>query len=214
MAKWYPSSLIADIRGRLRNDVYTYYRGVHIIRNYNPNPYNPQTERQQEVRGNFSTVASCWWGLPVEIRNLWEKYASMSSSLRTGIGAYYRHNLRLLSASSEYLPPKQTPPHFPDTPQHIQGFTWSFTPGCNCYIQWDEPQSNTEWIVGTYRLNWDYAVGYNIYWKQIMARLSAYGFYLWTHPISTGNEIFIRLESMDEWGRRSPLSHYIKKVVP
>lgn len=214
MAKWYPSSLIADIRGKLRNDVYTYYRGTHIIREYNPSPANPQTERQQLVRGNFSTVASCWWGLETHIREMWEKYASMSSSLRTGIGAFYRHNLRLLDADNPYLTMNETPPFTPGTPEHVQGFTWSFTVACYVLINWDAPQDNDLWILGSYRLNWDYSPDYNIYWKQLPVRLSSWGFQLWTHPVGTGDEIFIKLRSMDTWGRQSPVTHHIKLVVP
>jgi hypothetical protein len=146
---------------------------------------------------------------------MWEKYASMSSSLKTGIGAFYRHNLRLLDADNPYLGMLTAPPFFPSTPHHIEGFNWSFILGGSaCRITWTTPKDWYLYIVGSYRLNWDYSPNYNIYWKQLPVRGSKWGFQDWVHPVNSGDEIFIRLRVLDEQGRLSPVTHFIKKPVP
>lgn len=214
MAKWYPSSLINDIRGKLGNDVYTYYRGTHVIRTYVASPSNPNTSRQQLVRGYFSTVASCWWGLPTHIRNMWEKYASLSAKYKCGTGAFYAHNVRILAAFSCTSWMLTAPPFFPATPHHVEGYDWSFAGASTVRMTWDTPRDPNLWIVPSYRLNWDYSPTYNIYWKQIPVVNSTFGTYDWIHPVPTGTEIFLRLRSMDKQGRVSPITHKIKKVVP
>lgn len=213
MAKITFGAMIADIRGKLRGDVFTIYRGQHIIRTHCANPANPQTVRQQFVRGFWSTVAGCWWGLPDSHQYLWEKFATLKSGLRTGIGAFMRMNMRLLSADHPELIAVSTPPHTPGTPEHVQGYGWSFVGASTARISWDAPQTSQTFVQMYHRLNWDYSPTYNIYWKHTKTVRSDCGQYDWVHPYPIGTDIHIKVKSMDRWGRQSPFTHRIKRVV-
>jgi len=213
MAKITYTAIVSDIRGKLRGDVFTAYRGTHIIRTHCANPANPQTIRQQQVRANWSTTMGCWWHLPTTYQELWEKYGQRKTDTRTGIGAYMQANARLLNADHPELVKVEHPPPTPSTPMAVQNFQWTFITPSTARIQWTLPAVSTTFIQVFHRLNWDYSPTYNIYWAHVITVRSDCGQYDWLHPYPIGTDLFIKLRSLDKWGRTSPYTHKDKKIV-
>jgi hypothetical protein len=63
-----------------------------------------------------------WYSLTSLQKELWNKYASLSSEVMTGFDAYIKLNVRLASADHDDLTAIATPPASPSTPSHIEGF--------------------------------------------------------------------------------------------
>lgn len=214
MAKVTYSALISDIRGRLRQDVFTIFRGTHIIRTYCANPHNPRTARQQFVRGHWSNLSGCWWHLPEAYQFLWNKYGSRKQGTKSGLGAFMQANMRLLAADHPELVRVDHPPPTPSTPMALQNFNWSYAGASLARITWNNPLDSETFVQFFHRLNWDYSPSYNVYWRQTATVRSDCGQYDWLHPYPTGTDLFIRSKTIDKWGRTSPFTHRIKIVVP
>jgi hypothetical protein len=214
MAKITYSAFVSNIRGKLRGDVFTSYRGINILRTHCENPYDPSTARQQIIRGNWSNIAGCWWNLPATYKELWEKYGQTKKDCKTGIGAFMQANMRLLAADNIELTQIDNPPFTPSTPMAVQNFSWDWLTASTARIEWNNPLATTTYIQLFHRLNWDYTPTYNIYWVHVVTTNSDSGYYDWTHPYPTGTDVHIKVRSIDTHGRTSPYTHRIKKVVP
>lgn len=71
--------LSADARGRLADAlVFGIWRGINWARKL-VMPRNPKTPRQQEVRGNLTTVTRTWTRISDSQRALWEAFALLMS---------------------------------------------------------------------------------------------------------------------------------------
>jgi len=214
MAKVTYGAIVSDIRGNIRGNVYTIYRGTHIIRTHCATPYNPNTTRQQQIRTFYTTLLGCWWNLPIAHQELWEKYGQTKKDTRTGIGAFLQSNMRLLAADNNALTQVDHPPQTPSTPTAAAGFTWHFVGASIAQIQWSTPLSTTTYIQALHRLNWDYSPSYNVYWAITKTVASNPGLYNWLHTYPTNTKISLKLKTMDTYGRISPFTHKLSCLVP
>jgi len=185
-----------------------------MYRTHQPNVNQQSTPRQLQIRGYYSQLLSCHWNLPAEYQQLWQKYSEKNTGTRSGIGAYMQANLRLLSADCEGLTQIDHPPPYPHRPPQITGFSWSLVYSTTAHIQWATPLATDHYIQIWHRLNWDYSPSYNVHWAQVATVRADCGQYDWLHPYPIGTDLFIKLRSMDKWGRTSPDTHTIKRVVP
>jgi hypothetical protein len=213
MAKITYTAIVADIKGKLRGDVFTSYRGIKIIRTHCASPNNPSTPRQQICRGYWSALAGCWWNLPATYQQLWEKYGQRNKGSKSGIGAFIQANMRLLSADNPDLIQVDHPPFTPSTPMAVQNFNWDWLTASIARIQWDDPLNSNTYIQFFHRLNWDYTPDYHIYWAHTATVNSYPGYYDWTHPYPTGTDVHIKARTIDAFGRVSPFTQRIKRVV-
>lgn len=75
MARYKPSALFEQFRGKIGNSVFTGNRAGNNLRNYVV-PSNPQTANQVAIRNIFSVVASLWFGLSSAARAAWTAFAN------------------------------------------------------------------------------------------------------------------------------------------
>lgn len=212
MAKILHNAIIADIRGRIRDKVYTTYRGTPITRTYNPNVNQQSTPRQLEIRGYFGQLRTGYWNLPNENQQLWEKYGQRKQDTKCGLGAYIQANIRLLAANHPELIQIDSPPPTPGTPPQIQGFTWSFIDWSTIKITWTAPLVSTHYMQIFHRLEWNYSPEYNLHWAHVATVRSDCGEYIFNHSYPPTTDIYIKLRVLDRWGRIGPYTHTIKEV--
>jgi len=212
MAVWYPSALISDIRGKLGNQVFTFYRGTHVIRTY-VIPAQPNNADQQRCRGNVSDVAGSWAFLTDGEKELWEKYASLAR-IKGGFAAYMRHNVRLAHANHPELHWISHPPLRGGTPRYPRQVQMFFDGSCYIHISWSHPTDTIHFIQPFYRLDYDYSITYHPHWKLIATVRSDAGELVWQQPYGTGTRIHIYLRTLDRWGRVSPRTEAHTLIVP
>lgn len=84
-----------DARGQIaKTQVYSSWRGVSYVRRYTV-PNNPNTTKQQGVRGVFSFLQNAWLFAPPDVRAPWDGYAVGKPLL--GRNAFTKFNGKLLS---------------------------------------------------------------------------------------------------------------------
>jgi hypothetical protein len=66
---------VAAISGKIGGTVFAFNRAGSYARNWKM-PVNPQTSRQQTVRGNLATAAAAWESLTASQRSGWNAYAA------------------------------------------------------------------------------------------------------------------------------------------
>jgi hypothetical protein len=124
----------ADARGRFADAlVLGFWRGIHWARRL-VMPRNPKTPRQEEVRGNLTSVTRTWPRLIDSQRAEWEAFALLMSPIDpltgnqvrwTGIAGFIWTNTVLVDTGQ---PLAFTPPELP-MPSGLPGFALSPGPG-------------------------------------------------------------------------------------
>jgi len=219
------TAFIADVRGRLGDWVWSFNRGTHYKKAYNPKPTQPNTYRQLQCRGYFKDLINYWENLTDVQKSLWNGYGSMHNRILTAQTAYLMLNLNLLSASHADLGCIYTPPPFPATPKYPKGFcVYPISSTANC-INWTDPLNTKDYITCYFRLHRmfcadfpDYGLctttGYRPYWHFVETVRSDIGLVVHTHDWPTGAYLYYKLASIDKYGRQSPRTHEVRITVP
>lgn len=214
MAKWYPGSLIAGISGRLGEDVYYRVGSSHRIRKHVPHVSQPNTPRQMTIRGLLSNQAGRWFTLPNSYKEMWRKYASMSSHYKVAFNAFLGHNMRLLVADHPDLVQIDYPALTPGTPRFCDGFTIIPTNSVTNTISWTAPLNTKDYTQAFYCLDYSYAANYNKHWVMIQTVRSDVGQIVHTHSYAPSVTMYYHCRTIDKIGRISPVTHTIESTVP
>ena len=167
MAKIIFSAIVADMRGRLGGAVYSFARGTHYVKDYQPNVSQPNTPRQCFVRGNFSYYSGIWYGLKPTYKQMWRQYASLTGGRITGYNAFMRHNLRLAAAYHTDFSAVLYPPQTVSTPRFPFGISATPSDSTSNVISWSHPSDDSTYVQAAFIMEWNYASGYNRHWSFI-----------------------------------------------
>lgn len=210
MARWYPGSLIADIRGTLGSHVYSFEKGTHYIKTACFTPYNPNTLRQTYNRNAYSQMIKHWATITETQRTLWNKFGSLQHPAIPGINCFLRYNLRVIDADHTGLTHIHTPPPYPDTPPRIVGFTVAQADDYSMDIEWEAPSSTSYWITAWYRYKWNWQPGYNLHWEFVKTERSSnlHILHIWDDP-PKGQVLAYKLRALSQYGHVSPFTHIL-----
>lgn len=208
MGKIYYSALVNRIGGKVSHSVLSSWKGVNVVKRHNPNPRQPRSEKQQNLRGMLNNLAGEWYALTAVQKDLWNGYCAMSNLPLTGLNAYAMFNQTL----QKYLPGtarKTSPPPSPATPEFALGFTVTPVAAGDFCIIWTSPTLTTIYAISDY-------------WP--MPGLDSVNHPRWTFggtagadatfmdldiDMPTGTIVKFRLRTMDAHGRTSPWSHIL-----
>lgn len=214
MAKIIFSAIVADMRGRLGGAVYSFARGTHYVKDYQPNVSQPNTPRQCFVRGNFSYYSGIWYGLKPTYKQMWRQYASLTGGRITGYNAFMRHNLRLAAAYHTDFSAVLYPPQTVSTPRFPFGISAAPSDSTSNVISWSQPSDDSTYVQAAFIMEWNYASGYNRHWSFIETVKSNVGSITHNHDYEPDDVIYYRLRSIDKKGRVSPYSHSVSLTIP
>lgn len=225
MAKIQLSAIANKITGRVGDFVYYVRNGVQCVRSIAVNPSNPQTARQQLIRGIISDLSSSWVSLNETQQRLWGEFASMTKDLRSGQGAFHRHNYRLRMSDHQALGCIYSPPTVPATPEFPLGFCVTPIDGTHFCFTWTSPINVCLFITGNYKLPSGICCqfptygdcpdpGYSPGDRFIKTERSDQGYLVMTHTWPSGLALKFKVKSIDHWGRISPWSHWLSAAVP
>ena len=220
MAKVQYSCLVNRILGLLGSSIYQRYKGTDYIRT-SPNVWtNPNSYRQQQIRGNFKQMQQAWDSVPLSHQELWHGFASKKGCHYFGHQAYVSLNCNLLNASHADLTCISHPPLRPGTPKHVQGFcAFSMSKFYSCF-SWTKPDSSILYVTGQYRLHRGFCsvnpcfglcptVGYRPSFRFIKTVRSDISNMTLFHDYPINTRLYFKLNSLDKFGRKSPVSHVI-----
>lgn len=214
MATWVPSALTADIRGLLGAQVFSFQRGVHYIKNHNPNPNQPRTAAQRSTQAHLSDLSAWWYHLSHTQQEMWHKFASLQKRPVTGYNAFLSVNLSLYCSGIPNPTRRDHPPLTPNTPTFPTNFNVTPTSPTQNTISWSTPNDAGLYVQTWKSYDWNYFSGYHKMWVIQSATLSTAQSYVHNHDTPTGARIWYRLRSIDLWGRKSPFTHTIKQTIP
>lgn len=121
MAKITFGSFLTDIRGRLRNDIFSRNLGGAYVKNFT-NPSNPQTSRQITVRTYMFDLVSAWAGLTEGQRQAWNDATVNFPRENKTTGRYYLSGLSLyLSLNIALLNIGESANNDPPAPETVEG---------------------------------------------------------------------------------------------
>lgn len=213
--------LINRIRGRVGTDVFSFFRGTTFIKGHPTTINDPNSIRQQLIRSNISALSKLWYDIPDETKRLWNSYATKHKGAATGFNHFVSLNANLLNSCHSDLVYRPAPPPRPGTPAHVRGicvFAMSTTQAC---ISWIKPNSPILFVTARYKLHRGFcarhpsygcccADGYRPSLRYIETVKSNVGYIVVNHDYPPNTRGFIRLNSLDKYGRKSPVSHFIK----
>ena len=221
MARVQYSCLVNRILGLLGSSIYQRYKGTDYIRTSPDVWANPNSYRQQQVRGNFKQMQQAWDSVPPSHQELWHGFASKKGCHYFGHQAYVSLNCNLLNASHSDLTCISHPPLRPGTPKHVSGFcVYSISNSCT-YLSWTKPDSSILYVTGHYRLHRGFCsinpcfglcptVGYRPSFRFIKTVRSDFLFMLHSHEYPNNTRLYYRLNTLDKFGRKSPISHTLR----
>jgi len=220
----YPA-YINRIYGLLGNVIYQTYKGTDYTRISPDSWANPNTSRQQQVRANLSQMVTAWDSLAPSHKELWNSFAFFKGCHHFGHQSYTSLNCNLLNASHADLICISHPPLRPGTPKRIVGFCvypMSSTAVC---LSWTSPSSSILYVTGYHRLHRGFcsvspcyglcpSVGIRPSFRFIGTVLSNLQVMLHLHDYPSGTRLFYKLNSIDKFGRKSPVSHQVMIYSP
>lgn len=220
MAKIHVSAIINRIIGRLGDVIYQTYKGTDYTR-LSPEVWaNPNTQRQQQTRKNLSDLSRAWDSLPFSYQELWNSYASIKGCHYFGNQAYISLNCNLLNASHADLARIDHPSLRPGTPKHARGFQVQPMTTTTTCISWTKPHSSILYVTARYRLHRGFCsvnpcyglcptVGIRPSFRFIGTVRSDSQFMIHTYNYPSDTRLFYRLNTIDKFGRKSPITHTI-----
>jgi hypothetical protein len=149
MGKIYYSALVNTIRGKVSFSVMSAWKGINVVKRHNPNPRQPRSEKQQDLRGMLNNLAGEWYSLSDIQKDLWNSFCAMYKLTLTGLNAYVKFNQVL----QKYLPGtarKTEPPPSPATPEFALGFTVTPVAGGDFCVIWTSPTLTTLYAITDY----------------------------------------------------------------
>jgi len=220
MAKVQFSCLVNRMIGRLNDVVYTYWRGINIAKSYPLNPNHPNSTRQQQIKSNLSSLASKWWDLPEGSKNLWNTYSAMLKSAASGYNCHISLNGCLLNASHSDLVYRPSPPPHPGTAAHVRGFCVFAMSSTQVCISWLKPDTASLYVTAHFKLHKGFCsrfpsyglcptIGYRPSLRFIETVRSDQRYIVFNHDWPPNCRLWFRCNSIDKFGRKSPLTHFI-----
>lgn len=215
------SCLINRIKGRVGTNVFSFRRGTTFIMTYPSSPTVPNSTRQQQIKSNITSLSKLWYDLPDDVKYLWNSHATRRKGAASGYNHFISHNANILNASHSDLVYRSAPPPRPGTPAHVRGvcvFAMSSTQVC---ISWTIPSSSILFVTGHYKLHRGFctrhpaygccvADGYRPSIRFIETVKSNLNLIVYNHTWPTNTRLWFRLNSIDTYGRKSPVTHFIK----
>lgn len=215
------SCLVNRIIGLIGNTIYQTFKGTNYIRTSPTTWTNPNSYRQQQIRGNFKQMQQAWDSLSDSYKELWQSFCTSKGSHFFGHQTFVSLNCNLLNASHSDLACILHPPLRPGTPKHVRGFcTYNSINTC-VYLGWIEPDSSILYVTGHYRLHRGFCsvnpcyglcptVGYRPSWRFIQTVKSDIRQIFFYHNFPDNTRLFFRLNSIDKFGRKSPFTHSLR----
>ena len=225
MARIYYSALVNTIRGLLQNTIYQKYKGTDYIRAAPTSVAQPNTARQVQIRNNLTILTKAYDGISAQCKELWDTYASLAGMHCFGQQAYIKLNANILNASHDELICHDGPPHTPGTPKHVRTFTATAVSSTVTCLTWSHPGDVNTYVTGHFRLHRGFCSrhpthglcptdGYRPSWRFVKTERADQLQILHNHDWPATTRLFYRLNSIDKWGRKSPISHAIQVNVP
>ncbi|MEJ2626959.1 MAG: hypothetical protein P8078_00155 [bacterium] len=224
MAKVQYTAIVNEIKGRLANQIFSHQKGTDYIAIRGSSQTNPNTLRQQKVRGHMAKLNTAWSSLTPTQQNLWQSFAKMSHSYKTGRGAFRGLNQKLLSADHPSLGCIDTPPITPGTPTFPTGFCVSAAGSCQMQITWSGPANASTFITAYFHLHDGFCCIFPTYGncpttgesskpRFIGTCVSSAGTIYHNHAWPVGTLLFYYILAMDAYGRQTPKTHRLKLKV-
>jgi len=206
VAKIEYSALVNRIKGRVSHSVLSFWKGISVLKRHNSGVHQPRSEKQQQIRGHFSTLAGEFYSLTDKEKDLWGVLASMLKKPMTALNAYIKYNMRL----EKYLPGTarmESPPKFPATPGHIKGFTVSALAAADFCIEFTSPTESTIYAIVDYWAMPGRDSVTNPRWTFGASAGCDTGDVLVATTYPTDTIVKFRARTMDAYGRVSPWSN-------
>lgn len=157
MAKFNPSALSGDIRGKVGSTVWSRNKGGAYTR-FKVTPNNPRTVAQSLVRQNFSQLSKNWSGVLTDAqRDAWNAFAAANpvrdvfgnSIILTGLSTYVRMNQVLRQIGQPIItdPPTDYSVETLPNPGAITITTVSAAYAINMHMDAGSPTMNTNFYV-------------------------------------------------------------------
>jgi len=205
MAKVTYSAFVSTVRGKIRGDVGSAWKGRNYIRNLNPSPRQPRTEKQQNVRGYMASLAGEWYALTASYKELWNKYGSLMPKPITGLNAYIMLNANLwkylgTAAKIDY------PPATPSVPGAIVGLCCAKVSSTANQCSWDAPLESCVWAILDFSPMAGYDEGNHPRWSFAAGVSASITVVTHTHTYPIGTIINYQMRTMDQSGRITPNS--------
>lgn len=219
------SALVNRILGLLGNTIYQTFKGTDYIRTSPCVWTHPNTYRRLQIKSNLTQMTQAWYSVPPACQELWQSFASMKGCHYFGQQAYISLNCNLLNASHANLTCISHPPLRPGTPEHVQGFCVFVMSATATCISWTKPDSSILYVTGHYRLHrgfcsshptWQLCTttGYRPSFRFVKTVRSDLKVMVHSHSYPSTTRLFYRLNSLDKFGRKSPISHVIMTTTP
>jgi hypothetical protein len=214
MARVVFSALISDMRGRLNGNVFSFCRGVHYLKAYNPNPVQPDSELQQAYKAALSYYSGLWSGIEPTIKQMWVRYGSRIKSGGRGFNSFLNTNMKLFSTKHADLTFKEHPPLSVYTPRSINGFSVTSVDSVTNRLSWSAPLTEIDYVQAYQSLDKNYIPGYNKYWSHIQTVRGDVGEIIHSHNYPVGVHVYYKMRTIESFGRVSPKTHVITTTVP
>jgi hypothetical protein len=159
----------------------------------------------------MSYLAGNWYALDANVKIMWNTYASLMAGHMSGINAYIKANSRLIFYGSPLVEIAQ-PPSTPNTPDMLQGLTYSATAQKSSFA-WTFPDEANIYVI----LDRAFMVGLDDAshprWSFLKKALSTTNLIEDTHGLTAGTIIRYRLRVIDIYGRVTPWSQTFTVVA-
>lgn len=100
MAKIKMSPLVSDIRNRMGDVVFSKWKGINYVREYEP-PTDARSERQMKVRTTFKTLVVSWRALGSIIRESWNEHVKGQDM--SGYNAFIGENYKAVNKEGAFI---------------------------------------------------------------------------------------------------------------
>lgn len=213
MAKIEYTGLVSNIRGKIGGTVASGWKGINYLKSNNPNPRQPRTELQQDVKGYMSSLSAEWYGLGDAEKLLWNKYASLQKKPMTGQNAYIKLNLniwRYITSAHKIT----APPATPSRPGAITGMSAASVDSTHNQVSWITPDDGAITVIIDYSPQACFDDKSSPGWTYAANVASSYKITTLTHSFPSDTILKYRAKTMDIYGRMSPQSNIHNVTTP
>jgi len=205
--------MVNTIRGSLRGDVASAWKGRNYLRDKNHSPRQPRTEKQQNIRGYMASLSGEWYPLTATQKELWSKYGSLMPRPITGLNAYIKLNANLWN----YLGTAYkitAPPPTPSVPGAIVGLSCASVDNVTNQCIWTAPTETCVLVIMDFSPMAGYDEGANPRWSFAASASASAVLVEHTHAYPEGTIINYQLRTMDLYGRVTPNSVIDQVTTP
>jgi hypothetical protein len=156
------------------------------------------------MRKYMNDLVGDWNGLTDTQRELWDKHASLSEGILTGVNSFLRMNMRLLGADYSTLTAVDTPPKTPSTPEAVVGASVVVVSSIRDDIYWSSPATYDTYIQVYFSVEPGFSFKNKEKWRLLSTLPSALGVYTNHHDYPSLIPRRYRCRTIDSAGRVSP----------